>query len=85
MAVALYKADRRPPALKAAFDGGQGKTDPDMAKILDAGKDGDIMPAIPEMAAVWDPLGKAEAAMVGGAPPASTVAAAAKAIEGQIK
>jgi arabinogalactan oligomer / maltooligosaccharide transport system substrate-binding protein len=56
-----------------------------MAKILEAGKDGDIMPAIPEMATVWDPLGKAQSATVGGAPPGSTVAAAAKAIEGQIK
>jgi arabinogalactan oligomer / maltooligosaccharide transport system substrate-binding protein len=84
VAVALYKADRRPPPLKAAF-AEVSKTDPDMAKILEAGKDGDIMPAIPEMATVWDPLGKAQSATVGGAPPASTVAAAAKAIEGQIK
>jgi arabinogalactan oligomer / maltooligosaccharide transport system substrate-binding protein len=84
VAVALYKADRRPPPLKAAF-AEVSKTDPGMAKILDAGKDGDIMPAIPEMATVWDPLGKAQSATVGGAPPASTVAAAAKAIEGQIK
>ena len=84
VAVALYKADRRPPPLKAAFEE-VSKTDPDMAKILEAGKNGDIMPAIPEMATVWDPLGKAQSATVGGAPPASTVAAAAKAIEGQIK
>jgi len=84
VAIALYKADRRPPPLKAAF-AEVVKTDPDMAKILEAGKDGDIMPAIPEMATVWDPLGKAQSATVGGAPPGSTVAAAAKAIEGQIK
>src|SRR5918992_617573 len=84
VAVSLYKADRRPPPLKAAFEE-VSKTDPDMAKILDAGKNGDIMPAIPEMATVWDPLGKAQSATVGGAPPGSTVAAAAKAIEGQIK
>jgi arabinogalactan oligomer/maltooligosaccharide transport system substrate-binding protein len=84
VAVALYKADRRPPPLKAAF-AEVAKTDPDMAKILAAGKNGDIMPAIPEMATVWDPLGKAQSAVVGGAPPGSTVAAAAKAISGQIK
>ena len=84
VAVALYKADPRPPPLKAAF-AEVSKTDPDMAKILAAGKDGDIMPAIPEMATVWDPLGKAQSAVVGGAPAGSTVAAAAKAIEGQIK
>jgi arabinogalactan oligomer / maltooligosaccharide transport system substrate-binding protein len=84
VAVALYKADRRPPPLKAAF-AEVSKTDPDMAKILAAGKDGDIMPAIPAMATVWDPLGKAQSATVGGANPDSTVAAAAKAIQGQIK
>jgi len=82
--VSLYKADRRPPPLKAAFKEVV-KTDPDMARILAAGKDGDIMPAIPAMATVWDPLGKAQSAVVGGAAPGSTVAAAAKAIEGQIK
>jgi arabinogalactan oligomer / maltooligosaccharide transport system substrate-binding protein len=84
VAVALYKADRRPPPLKAAF-AEVSKTDPAMARILEAGKDGDIMPAIPSMATVWDPLGKAQAATVGGAPPDATVAAAAKAIQGQLK
>ena len=43
------------------------------------------MPRIPAMAAVWDPFGKAEAAVVGGADPASTITAAAKAIAAQIK
>lgn len=84
VAMALYKADQRPPPLKAAFEEVI-KTDPDMAKILDAGKNGDIMPAIPEMATVWDPLGKAQSAVIGGAAPGSTAAAAAKAISGQIK
>ena len=37
------------------------------------------------MAAVWDPLGKAEAAVIGGADPATTITAAGKAIEAQIK
>lgn len=82
--MALYKADQRPPPLKATFEEVI-KTDPDMAKILDAGKNGDIMPAIPEMATVWDPLGKAQSAVIGGAAPGSTAAAAAKAISGQIK
>ena len=84
VAMALYQADQRPPPLKAAFDQVV-KDDPDMAKVLDAGKGGDIMPAIPEMATVWDPLGKAEAAIIGGAPPGSTVSAAAEAIQSQIK
>jgi arabinogalactan oligomer/maltooligosaccharide transport system substrate-binding protein len=84
VAVALYRADRRPPPLKAAF-AEVSKSDPDMARIREAGRHGDIMPAIPAMATVWDPLGKAQAAVVGGAPPESTVAAAAKAIQTQIK
>jgi arabinogalactan oligomer / maltooligosaccharide transport system substrate-binding protein len=84
VAKALYEADRRPPALTAAFDE-VSKSDPDMGKFVAAGKDGDIMPAIPAMATVWDPLGKAEAAIVGGAAPGSTVDAAATAISGQIK
>jgi len=44
-----------------------------------------VLPAIPEMAAIWDPFGKAEAAIIGGADVTSTVAAAAKTISGQIK
>ena len=43
------------------------------------------MPAIPDMATVWDPLGKAQAAIIGGADPTSTTAAAAKTISSQIK
>ena len=43
------------------------------------------MPSIPEMAAVWDPLGKAEAAVIGGADPASSIEAAGKSIETAIQ
>jgi arabinogalactan oligomer/maltooligosaccharide transport system substrate-binding protein len=82
--VALYNADPRPPALTEALD--EVKADsPSLAKFLEAGKDGDILPAIPEMATVWDPWGKAQAAIIGGADPASTTAAAAKTISSQIK
>jgi arabinogalactan oligomer / maltooligosaccharide transport system substrate-binding protein len=82
--VALYKADPRPPALTAALEEVRGSS-PNLQKFLDAGQNGDILPAIPEMATVWDPWGKAEAAIIGGADPASTTTAAAKAIEKQIK
>ena len=84
VAVALYEADPRPAALIEAFDRLKA-TDPDMEKVLSAGKGGDIMPAIPEMNTIWDPFGKAEAAVIGGAPPTSTVKAAAAAIQAQIK
>jgi arabinogalactan oligomer/maltooligosaccharide transport system substrate-binding protein len=84
VAVALYKTDPRPPALTAALEEVKGSS-PTLQKFLDAGKDGDILPAIPEMAAVWDPWGKAEAAIIGGADATSSTAAAATAIQRQIK
>lgn len=84
LAVALYRAEPRPPALTAALDQVKG-TDPDLEKFVAAGKDGQILPAIPEMAAIWDPFGKAEAAIVGGSTVDTTIAGAAKTISGQIK
>ncbi|MCO8276572.1 maltose ABC transporter substrate-binding protein [Actinoplanes sp. TRM 88003] len=84
LAVALYEAEPRPPALTAAFD--QVKTkDTDLEKFVQAGKDGLPLPAVPEMAAIWDPFGKAEAAVVGGADPAQTITAAGKTISSAIK
>ncbi|MEH0828726.1 MULTISPECIES: sugar ABC transporter substrate-binding protein [Micromonospora] len=84
LAVALYKAEPRPPALTAAFDQVKGE-DADLAKFSEAGKNGQVLPAIPAMAAIWDPFGKAEAAIIGGADPAKTITAAGKTIQGQIK
>jgi arabinogalactan oligomer / maltooligosaccharide transport system substrate-binding protein len=84
LAVALYRAEPRPPALTAAFD--QVKTsDPDLAKFVEAGRNAVPLPALPEMAAIWDPFGKAEAAVVGGSDPARTMTAAGKTISAQIK
>jgi arabinogalactan oligomer/maltooligosaccharide transport system substrate-binding protein len=82
--LALYAADPRPPALKTALADVQAK-EPAVEKVVSAGAGGDILPAIPEMATIWDPFGKAEAAVVGGADPASTVTAAGKVIASQIK
>ncbi|MBB4698428.1 sugar ABC transporter substrate-binding protein [Paractinoplanes abujensis] len=84
LAVALYEAEPRPPALTAAFDQVKGK-DADLEKFVEAGKDGQPLPAVPEMAAIWDPFGKAEAAVVGGADPARTITAAGKTISAAIK
>ncbi|WP_433619227.1 sugar ABC transporter substrate-binding protein [Dactylosporangium sp. CA-139114] len=77
--VALYQANPRPPALNAAMDQVKG-SDPDIEKWLAAGKGGAVLPAIPAMAAVWDPFGKAESAIIGGADVPSTLAGAAKTI-----
>ncbi|WP_229399849.1 sugar ABC transporter substrate-binding protein [Micromonospora okii] len=84
LAVALYNAEPRPPALTAALDQVKGN-DPDLVKFTEAGKNGQVLPAIPAMAAIWDPFGKAEAAVIGGADPAKTITAAGKTISGQIK
>ena len=81
--VALYQANPRPPALTAALDQVK-STDPDIQKWLDAGKGGAVLPAIPAMAAVWDPFGKAEAAIIGGADVTTTLTAAAKTITAAI-
>jgi arabinogalactan oligomer/maltooligosaccharide transport system substrate-binding protein len=77
--VALYQANPRPPALNAALEQVK-SSDTDIQKWLDAGKGGAVLPAIPAMAAVWDPFGKAEAAIIGGADVQSTLDSAAKTI-----
>ncbi|SEB92101.1 carbohydrate ABC transporter substrate-binding protein, CUT1 family [Nocardioides exalbidus] len=81
----LFEATKNVPAntdTLAAIEG----DNPAVAAVAKAGADnGQIMPSIPQMAAVWDPLGKAEAAVIGGADPDSTIKAAAKTIEAAIK
>jgi arabinogalactan oligomer/maltooligosaccharide transport system substrate-binding protein len=84
LAVALYEAEPRPPALTAALDRVKAG-DPDLAKFQEAGSNGQVLPAIPAMAAIWDPFGKAQAAVIGGADPAATITAAGKTIAEQIK
>ncbi|MFG6192834.1 extracellular solute-binding protein [Nonomuraea sp. JJY05] len=84
VAKALYEADPRPPALTAALQEVQA-SDPDAAKFMEAGKDGLPMPAIPEMAAIWEPFGIAETAVVKGGDAAKAAAAAQKAIDGSLK
>ncbi|TMR23562.1 maltose ABC transporter substrate-binding protein [Nonomuraea turkmeniaca] len=84
VAKALYEADPRPPALTAALQEVQA-SDPDAVKFMDAGKEGMPMPAIPEMAAIWEPFGIAETAVVKGGDAAKAAAAAQKAIDGALK
>ncbi|MFC4560853.1 extracellular solute-binding protein [Nocardiopsis mangrovi] len=83
LAVALYDADPRPPALTAAYE--QVSADnPDIAAIVEAGEGGEPMPAMPEMAAVFDPFGKAQAAIIGGEDPEDVLTAAAENIQDEI-
>lgn len=52
-------------------------SDPNMVTFMNLAADNaDPMPAIPEMAAVWGPLGKAYANIVGGADPTTTIQSA---------
>jgi len=83
VANALYAADPRPPALLAAQDDAKA-ADPDVAKWLDAGKDGLPMPAIPAMGEIWGPFGNAEANVIKGGDPKTAADAAAKAINDAI-
>lgn len=84
VAKALYDADPRPPALTSALEAVKA-ANPDAGKFMDAGKEGFPMPAIPEMAAIWEPFGIAEAAVVKGGDPAKAAASAQKAIDGSLK
>ncbi|WP_424215070.1 sugar ABC transporter substrate-binding protein [Streptomyces sp. BI20] len=81
--IALTEANPRPPALKVALDHFK-DSNPDLRKFLDAGKNGVVQPAIPEMNVVWDPFGKAQAAVIGGAEVRPTVEALAKAVADQL-
>lgn len=83
LSTALYEADPRPPALTEVSTQ-VSKDDPDVGKFIDAGADGKPMPAIPEMDAIWDPFGKAQAAVIGGADPEKAVDSAAETISEEI-
>ena len=69
----LFDETKLPPAMTAVQEQ---VDDPDLAIFAEAANAGGPMPAIPAMAAVWEPLGKAYAAIVGGADPEATMTAA---------
>ena len=66
----MYENASLPPSMTAVQEG---LDDPDVALFAEAANAAAPIPAIPEMAAVFEPLGKAYAAIVGGAPPARTM------------
>lgn len=76
---ALFEADPRPPALTKLFEE-VSADNKDLSGFAAAGKGGYILPAIPAMSAVWDPFGKAQAAVLNGEDPEKAVKAAAKTI-----
>ncbi len=77
----LFEGGNLPPAMLAIQED---LTDEDVAVFAEAANQAQPMPAIPEMAAVWEPLGKAYAAIVGGANPKKTITDAGKTISSAI-
>lgn len=57
---------------------------PNIVKIAELAEGADPMPSIPAMAAIWGPLGQAQANIVGGADPESTMTSAGEEIASQI-
>jgi arabinogalactan oligomer/maltooligosaccharide transport system substrate-binding protein len=84
VATAIFKDQPRPPALKAVYEE-VAASNPDVKAFVEAGANSSPMPNITAMALTFDPWGKADAAIIGGADPAATMTAAAAAIQAQIK
>jgi arabinogalactan oligomer/maltooligosaccharide transport system substrate-binding protein len=68
----MFDMANLPPAM-TSLQQSAGASDPNLAAFLEAANTGDPMPNIPQMAAVFEPLGKAYAAIIGGADPATTM------------
>lgn len=83
VATALFEANPRPPALKAVYEE-VAATNADVKAFQEAGANGQAMPSITAMTATFAPWGKAIAAVVGGADPASTMTDTAAAINSAI-
>lgn len=75
IAEAMYAINPLPP-VHQDLAGKLESSDANMVKFMDFASGADPMPAIPEMSAVWGPLGMAEANIVGGADPESTMTSA---------
>ncbi|MGD9960968.1 sugar ABC transporter substrate-binding protein [Nocardioides sp.] len=77
----LFDLTKLPPAMTSVQDK---VDDPNIAVFADAANAASPMPAIPAMATVWAPLGKAYSAIVGGADPTKTIKAAGSTINDEI-
>lgn len=79
----MYDGAKIPPAMNSVA-AKVGADSPDVKVFVEAAKGGDPMPAIPAMQEVWEPLGKAYSAIIGGADPTTTMTATGKAIAAKI-
>lgn len=81
--VRLARATGLPPALTAAYRDVAAR-DHHYAAWFDAGRDGDPVPSVPAMQAVWGPLGQAFADIVAGKDPQHSLTAAARQISSDL-
>ena len=82
-AASMFPSNERPPAQKDLAE--KLRTEqPDMVTFADMSAQADPMPAIPAMSSVWEPFGRAQANIVAGADPASTMAGVGETIRASI-
>ncbi|TGN63069.1 extracellular solute-binding protein [Nocardioides eburneiflavus] len=77
----LFEGTQLPPAMTAVQDQ---VDDPDLTVFTEAANAAAPMPAIPAMASVWEPLGKAYSAIVSGKDPVTTIKSAGDTINKNI-
>ncbi len=78
----MYEGAKLPPSMISVQEQ---IDDQDIALFAEAANQAQPMPAIPAMAAVWEPLGKAYSAIVGGANPEKTMKDTGRTIADAIK
>ncbi|WP_203336161.1 sugar ABC transporter substrate-binding protein [Nocardioides limicola] len=81
--ITMFEGAKLPPSMTAVAES-IAQSDADIATFAAAAAVAAPMPAIPEMSAVWEPLGKAYAAIVGGADPEKTIRDAGATIQRNI-
>ncbi|MBD3947872.1 sugar ABC transporter substrate-binding protein [Nocardioides ganghwensis] len=77
----LFEGTQLPPAMTAVQEQ---VDDPDLTVFTEAANAAAPMPAIPAMASVWEPLGKAYSAIVSGKDPVATIKSAGNTINKNI-
>ena len=83
-AASMFPSNELPPAQKDLAE--KLKTErPDMVAFAELSAKADPMPAIPAMSSVWEPLGRAQANIVAGADPSSTMTGVGKTIKASIE
>ena len=83
-AASMFPSNELPPAQKDLADKLKAEH-PDMVTFAELSAKADPMPAIPAMSSVWEPLGRAQANIIGGADPASTMTGVGQTIKASIK